>query len=49
LHGGGDLRLRHLVAEHADQIIERERVGILQPHLLTEPQCYYLHLDKEVR
>jgi Fe-S-cluster-containing dehydrogenase component len=31
------------------QIIERQRVSILQPHLLTEPQCYYLHLDKEVR
>jgi tetrathionate reductase subunit B len=29
--------------------IERDRVGILQPHLLTEPQCFYLHLDKEVR
>jgi len=29
--------------------IERERVQILQPHLLTEPNCYYLHLDKEVR
>ncbi len=31
------------------QIIETERVDILQAHLLTEPQCYYLHLDKEVR
>jgi tetrathionate reductase subunit B len=31
------------------RIIEHERVGILQPHLLTEPNCYYLHLDKEVR
>jgi Fe-S-cluster-containing dehydrogenase component len=31
------------------KIIERERVAILQPHLLTEPQCFYLHLDKEVR
>jgi Fe-S-cluster-containing dehydrogenase component len=29
--------------------IEHERVEIMQPHLLTEPQCYYLHLDKEVR
>jgi tetrathionate reductase subunit B len=29
--------------------IERERVAVLQPHLLTEPQCYYLGLDKEVR
>jgi hypothetical protein len=24
-------------------------VQILQGHLLTEPQCYYTHLDKEVR
>ena len=31
------------------KIIETERVDILQAHLLTEPQCYYLHLDKEVR
>ncbi|HEU4385053.1 MAG TPA: 4Fe-4S dicluster domain-containing protein [Anaeromyxobacteraceae bacterium] len=31
------------------KIIETERVEILQAHLLTEPQCYYLHLDKEVR
>jgi len=29
--------------------IEHDRVGILQGHLLTEPQCYYLNLDKEVR
>jgi Fe-S-cluster-containing dehydrogenase component len=26
-----------------------ERVGVLQPELLTEPQCYYVALDKEVR
>jgi Fe-S-cluster-containing dehydrogenase component len=26
-----------------------ERVGVLKPELLTEPQCYYLALDKEVR
>jgi len=31
------------------QAIEHDRVAILQGHLLTEPQCYYLHLDKEVR
>ena len=31
------------------EIIEKERVSILQPHHLTEPQAYYLHLDKEVR
>ena len=29
--------------------IERGRVAVLQPHLLTEPHCYYLGLDKEVR
>ncbi len=26
-----------------------ERVSVLQPELLTEPQCFYLALDKEVR
>ena len=26
-----------------------ERVGVLQPELLTQPQCYYLALDKAVR
>jgi Fe-S-cluster-containing dehydrogenase component len=26
-----------------------ERVEVLQPELLTEPECYYLALDKEVR
>jgi Fe-S-cluster-containing dehydrogenase component len=26
-----------------------ERVGVLQPELLTEPQCFYIALDKEVR
>lgn len=31
------------------QAIEHDRVAILQGHLLTEPQCFYLHLDKEVR
>jgi Fe-S-cluster-containing dehydrogenase component len=29
--------------------IEHERVAVLQPHLLTEPQCFYVGLDKEVR
>ena len=29
--------------------IEHERVTTLQPHHLTEPQCFYLALDKEVR
>jgi tetrathionate reductase subunit B len=31
------------------QTIEHERVSIMQGHLLTEPQCFYLHLDMEVR
>jgi Fe-S-cluster-containing dehydrogenase component len=31
------------------QTIDRERVAILQGHLLTEPQCFYLNLDMEVR
>lgn len=31
------------------EILETERVEVLQAHLLTEPQCYYLGLDKEVR
>jgi Fe-S-cluster-containing dehydrogenase component len=29
--------------------IEHDRVAILQGHLLTEPQCFYLNLDREVR
>jgi Fe-S-cluster-containing dehydrogenase component len=31
------------------QAIEHERVAVMQPHLLTEPQCFYIGLDKEVR
>jgi tetrathionate reductase subunit B len=31
------------------QAIEHDRVSILQGHLLTEPQCFYLNLDREVR
>ena len=29
--------------------IERSRVSVLQQHLLTQPQTYYVGLDKEVR
>jgi Fe-S-cluster-containing dehydrogenase component len=29
--------------------IERDRVAVLQAHHLTEPQCFYLNLDREVR
>jgi tetrathionate reductase subunit B len=42
----GDLRNEGDPVRHA---IEHDRVQILQGHLLTEPQCYYTHLDKEVR
>jgi tetrathionate reductase subunit B len=31
------------------KVLEEKRVGVLQPHLLTKPKCYYLGLDKEVR
>jgi Fe-S-cluster-containing dehydrogenase component len=31
------------------KIIATERVIILQPQLLTRPNCYYLGIDKEVR
>jgi tetrathionate reductase subunit B len=30
-------------------LIESERLGVLQPQLLTKPKCYYAGLDKEVR
>lgn len=42
----GDMKREGDPVRHA---IEHERVAILQGHLLTEPQCFYLHLDKEVR
>ena len=42
----GDLKREGDPVRHA---IEHDRVSVLQAHLLTEPQCYYLHLDKEVR
>jgi Fe-S-cluster-containing dehydrogenase component len=42
----GDMKREGDPVRHA---IEHERVGILQGHHLTEPQCFYLHLDKEVR
>jgi len=29
--------------------IDHERVAVMQPNLLTEPQCFYIGLDKEVR
>jgi Fe-S-cluster-containing dehydrogenase component len=42
----GDLKREDDPVRHA---IEYDQVAILQGHLLTEPQCFYLHLDKEVR
>lgn len=42
----GDMKREGDPVRHA---IEYDRVAILQGHLLTEPQCFYLHLDKEVR
>jgi len=31
------------------EILATRRVMVLQPELLTKPQCYYLGLDMEVR
>jgi Fe-S-cluster-containing dehydrogenase component len=31
------------------KIILSERIIILQPDLLTKPNCYYIGIDKEVR
>ena len=31
------------------EILATERVEVLQAHLLTEPQCFYLGIDREVR
>ena len=42
----GDLKREN---DPVRQAIEHDRVAVLQAHLLTEPQCYYLNLDKEVR
>ena len=45
---GLDARRKELF-ERIRKLIASERVGILQPQLLTKPRCYYLGLDKEVR
>lgn len=42
----GDLRDPY---DSIKKVLEEQRVGVLQPHLLTKPNCYYLGLDKEVR
>jgi Fe-S-cluster-containing dehydrogenase component len=31
------------------EILATQRVEVLQPELLTKPQCFYLGLDMEVR
>jgi hypothetical protein len=42
----GDVRQ---VGDKVAEIIATERVQVLQPELLTEPNCYYLGLSKEAR
>lgn len=32
-----------------NEILATQRIQVLQPELLTKPQCFYLGLDKEVR
>jgi tetrathionate reductase subunit B len=32
-----------------NSVLTEQRIGVLQPHLLTKPKCYYIGLDKEVR
>lgn len=38
-----------MVGDEVAKIIATQRVQILQPELLTEPNCYYLGLTKEAR
>ena len=40
---------RKTVGDRVAEIIATERVQILQPQLLTEPNCYYLGLSAEAR
>lgn len=42
----GDLKKED---DEVRKIIATERIGVLQPEKLTEPRCFYLGLDKEVR
>lgn len=42
----GDMRDPYDPVRH---LVERERLAVLQPQLLTKPKCYYVGLDKEVR
>jgi Fe-S-cluster-containing dehydrogenase component len=37
------------VGDRVAQLIATERVQVLQPELLTEPNCYYLGLSREAR
>jgi len=40
---------RHDPDDPINEILATKRVHVLQPQLLTEPQCFYLGLDMEVR
>ena len=42
----GDMKAR---GDPVREVIEKQRISVLQPHLLTEPNTYYIGLDKEVR
>ena len=37
------------IGDRVAQIIATERIQVLQPQLLTEPNCYYLGLSREAR
>jgi Fe-S-cluster-containing dehydrogenase component len=47
--GARQLANMHDTFDPVRKRILTERVLVLQPELLTEPQCFYLALDKEVR
>ena len=47
--GARQLADMHDTFDPVRKVILTERVAILQPELLTEPQCFYLAIDKEVR
>ena len=36
-------------ADPVNAILATRRIQVLQPQLLTRPQCFYLGLDMEVR
>ena len=47
--GARQLGDRHDPYDPVNEILATRRVQVLQPELLTRPQCYYLGLDMEVR